>query len=147
MAFALTGFVSYGTNIVGPSQKRGIQRATLTITALVTDVALDLGDDSGTFWTDAQADTTYGELATKALSVLNRIEDQAAALWCVDSEQLLDRLQAAAAAGTSYTLSVQNKRPNLTFAAGQGETSWVIDLEWSLNNYIFPIVSSFGSIT
>lgn len=147
MAFALTGFVSYGINIVGPSQKRGIQRATLTITALTSDVDLDLGDDSGTFWTEAQANSTYGQLATKALDVLGKIEAQASALICVKSEQLLDRIQAAAAAGTAYVLTVQNKRPDLLFAAGNGETSWVIDLEWILENFQFPVVSSFGAIT
>jgi hypothetical protein len=146
MAFALTQFQSYGINIVGPSQKRGIQRATLVITATVNDVDLDIGDDSGTFWTEAQANSTYGQLASKALDVLQKIEDQAASIIAVKSEQLLDRLQAAAAAGTSYTLSVQNKRPNIGFAAGQGETSFQIDLEWILNNFQFPIVSSFGTI-
>lgn len=147
MAFALTGFVSYGINIVGPSQKRGIQRATLTITALATDVDLDLGDDSGTFWTEAQANSTYGQLATKALDVLSKIEDQAASLISVRSEQLLDRIQAAAAAGTAYVLTVQNKRPNLLFDAANGETSWSIDLEWIMQNFQFPVVSSFGAIT
>jgi hypothetical protein len=147
MAFALTGFVSYGINIVGPSQKRGIQRATLTITALATDVDLDLGDDSGTFWTEAQANSTYGQLATKALDVLGKIEDQAASLISVRSEQLLDRIQAAAAAGTAYVLTVQNKRPNLLFDAANGETSWSIDLEWIMQNFQFPVVSSFGAIT
>jgi hypothetical protein len=146
MAFALTQFQSYGINVVGPSQKRGIQRATLTITGLVTDVDLDIGDDSGTFWTEAQADATYGQLATKALDVLQRIEDQSSALIAVKSEQLLDRLQAAAAAGTSYVLTVQNKRPNILFAASNGETSYQIDIEWLQNNFQFPIVSSFGTI-
>lgn len=147
MAFALTGFASYGVNVVGPSQKRGIQRATLYITGLVTDVDLDIGDDSGTFWTEAQANSTYGALATKALDVLGKIEDQSTALLAVKSEQLLDRLQAAAAAGTSYVLTVQAKRPNIEFAAGQGETAYQIDIEWLLNNFQFPIVSSFGTIT
>lgn len=147
MAFALTGFASYGVNVVGPSQKRGIQRATLYITGLVTDVDLDIGDDSGTFWTEAQANSTYGALATKALDVLGKIEDQSTALLAVKSEQLLDRLQAAAAAGTSYVLTVQAKRPNIEFAAGQAETAYQIDIEWLLNNFQFPIVSSFGTIT
>jgi hypothetical protein len=147
MAFALTGFASYGVNVVGPSQKRGIQRATLYITGLVTDVDLDLGDDSGTFWTEAQANSTYGELATKALDVINKIEDRSTSLIAVKSEQLIDRLQVAVAAGTSYTLAVQAKRPNIEFAAGQGETTYQIDIEWLLNNFQFPIVSSFGTIT
>lgn len=147
MAFALTGFASYGVNVVGPSQKRGIQRATLYITGLVTDVDLDLGDDSGTFWTEAQANSTYGELATKSLDVLNKIEDRSTAVIAVKSQQLIDRLQAAAAAGTSYVLTTQGKRPNIEFAAGQGETAYQIDIEWLLNNFQFPLVSSFGTIT
>ena len=144
MAFALTKFVSYGYDIAGPSKKRGIQRATLTISATTADVDLDIGDDSGTFWTAAAADSTYGALASKALEVLQKIEDNALAFHRIDSEQLLDRIQAAAASGTAYVLAVQNKRPNLTFDAANGETSWVIDLEWLLNDGIYPIVSSFG---
>jgi hypothetical protein len=144
MAFALTKFSSYGVNIVGPSYKRGTQKALLTITALVTDVSLDLANDSGTFWTAALANATYGSVATKALSVLDKIDTVASALLGVKSQQLLPRLQAAAAAGTSYTLAVSGVRPNITCAAGQGELSWQIELEWSLNDFIFPIVSSFG---
>lgn len=145
MAFALTQFVSYGTDIVGPSRKRGIQGATLTITSLVTDVDLDISDAGGTFWTEAQANATFGQLATKALDVLQKIAANAQAILPpVRSPQLMDRLQAAAPSGTSYTLTLSNSLPDLTFDAGNGETSWLIDLQWLPNDFIFPIISTFG---
>jgi len=144
MAFALTKFMAYGVDIAGPSKRRGIQRATLTITATVNDVALDFSADGGTFWTAARADATYGALATKALDILNQIEDQAVGLMNIESEQLLDRLQAAAAAGTSYTVAINGHRPDITCAAANGETAWVFDFEWILNDGIFPVIATYG---
>jgi hypothetical protein len=147
MAFALTGFESTSAPIQGNSQKRGLQIATLYITGLVTDVDLDLGDDSGTFWTDAIANSSTGAMASIVLSLLKQIEARATALLTIDSEQLLDRIQAAAPAGTSYQISIQNKRPNILFAAGNGETVYQIQLTWLLQNFQFPLVTSYGTIS
>lgn len=144
MAFALTKFEARGINYSGPSKKRGVQQAYLKITGLVGDVSLGLGDDSGTFWTAALADATYGAMAAKVQAILQRITANAVGLLDVKSEQLLDRLQAAAAAGTSYTLAIQDHRPNIVFAAGQGETFYDLVLEWELNEGIFPETASYG---
>lgn len=144
MAFALTKFNSYGIDVAGPSFKRGMQHATFTITALVTDVALDLSAAGGTFWTAAIANATYGTLATNALVVLGQIQNIAAQLWSIKSEQLLDRLQEASATGTDYTVAITTHTPDITCAASNGETAWVIDLEWQLTDGSFPIVASYG---
>ena len=145
MAFALTKFESYGIDMAGPSKKRGKQEAKLTITALAADVDLDIGDDAGTFWTAAQADAVYGALATKVLEILNKIADNAEALLDVKSPQLLDRVQVAALSGAGqYTLAIQDARPNVAVNAADGELAWIIVLEWSLNDGIFPIISSYG---
>jgi cytochrome c551/c552 len=146
MAFALVAYHARGVDVVGPSYKRGIQQVVLDITATANDVDLDIGDDSGTFWTAALANATYGALATKALASLQRIVAQSAALVAVSSEQLLDRVQTAAAGGNGeFALAIQNTRPNITVNAADGETAWKVILTYELDNYAFPEIQSLGS--
>lgn len=146
MAFALTGSVARGIDIAGPNFKRGIQQVTLRITGLAANVDLDIGDQTGNFWTQAQADGTYGTLATKVLNnVFVPLASQVTALLAVKSPQLLDRVQVATlAANGEYTLAVDALGPNIAVFAGDGETSfWYIVLEWELNDNIPPIVASY----
>jgi hypothetical protein len=117
----------------------------MDITAAAADVDLDVGDDSGTFWTAAQADSTYGALATKALAVLQDIVSVSAALVAVKSEQLIDRIQIASVSGAGeYSLAVVNTRPNIAFNAADGETSIKLILEYELDDEQYPIVASYG---
>lgn len=145
MAFALTKYQAWPELLSTPIWKRARQFVELKITATVNDVALDIGTDAGTFWTAAQANATYGTLATSALAAIKQITGACDSLVRVGSEQLLDRLQAAAAAGTSYTLAIADHRPNITFAAGQGETAFTILLEWSLPDGNVGYKAQFGS--
>jgi hypothetical protein len=148
MAFALVAYHARGVDVAGPSYKRGIQQVVLDITATAADVDLDVGDDSGTFWTEALADSTYGTLATKALASLQRIVAQSAALVAVDSQQLIDRVQSATAGSNGeFALAVENTRPNITVNAGDGETAWKLILTYELNNYAVPEIQSFGSVS
>lgn len=215
MAFALTKFSARGIDIAGPSYKRGIQQIVLDITGTSADVDLDLGDDSGTFWTAAKANGTYGALATKSLEILKKIVAQSVALVGVDSQQLSTRnvlvaLDSAASVGGSatetltvtgllttdkilaativedganaayiqeaaktcaaagqyvvtfsanpgagaevrvlaqranYDVTIQDLRPNLALAAGSGETSYKLILNYELADGQFPVVASYG---
>jgi hypothetical protein len=145
MAFALTKFQARGVDIAGPSNKRGIQQVVLNITGAAADVDLDIGDDAGTFWTAAKADSTYGSLATKALEVLQNIVANASSLVAVKSEQLIDRIQIAAVSGAGeYSLAVVNTRPNIAFNAADGETSYEIILEYELDDKQYPVVATYG---
>lgn len=144
MAFKLTGFHARGVDVAGPSYKRGIQQVVLTIEATAADVDLDVGDDSGTFWTAAEADSTYGSLATKAKTILNNIVDQASKLVAVKSQELLDRVQVGTVSGAGeYSVAVQDKRPNIAFNAADGETAITLILEYELNDSIYPVVASY----
>lgn len=146
MAFALVGFHARGVEVTSPSLKRGIQQVVLDITAAATDVDMDIGDDSGTFWTACIADSTYGSLASSALTVLQAIVAQSAAFVGCASEQLIDRVQVASLTGAGeFTLAVQNSRPNLAFNAADGETSWKLILTYELDNFIQPTYSSLGA--
>lgn len=78
--FSLTKYNAYGFVIDSDVRKRAVQRMTLHITAANTDTDLDIGDDTGTFWTAVQADTTYGALGGKALATIQAIDDNVYAL-------------------------------------------------------------------
>ena len=220
--FALTKFNAYGFIIDSQIKKRAMQRATLHITAANTDTALDLGSDSGTFWTAAEADATYGDMATNALERLNEIVDNALVLnniggilpyqqqgvcssntlsYCdatvvtgsgltediacsglLTTDTLLGVTQkvkgddgyalnawAASAAGyitlswTSppgassvsrvvysratgycYTLTVTDKRPQITFVSGSAPTTYYVTLEWELSDEKYIIYADYN---
>jgi hypothetical protein len=66
MTFALTAFVADGQEMDEAVTKRFRQRAIFTITAANTDVALDIGNYTGTFWT-AVGGSTVGAKALLAI--------------------------------------------------------------------------------
>lgn len=148
MSFALTKFEARGVEIKTPSKKRGKQELVFTITGTTADVDLDLGDEDGTFWTDALADATYGTRATSVFAFLftaPAIVDQVAGLMAVESEQLIDRIQkAAVSTAGEYSLAVENHLPNIAVNAADGETTWVIRVHLELNDSIYPVSASFG---
>ena len=134
MAFALTKFSLQFEGTDSAGKYRGRQYATLHITAANTDVDLDIGDDSGTFWTAALADGTYGSLATEAQAKLQEIDDVVEDLMAVSGEAILARRKVAAASGAGeYSLAIQNARPNIGFFSGDAPTSYVVELEWLLS--------------
>lgn len=145
MSFSLQGFKAYGVRAEGATRQHVRQMAELYIVATVNDVALDISNSAGTFWTAALADSSYGSLASSALSVLTTISGIAVALRSVKSEELLVRLQAASPSGTSYSLSVSSHLPSITCAAGNGQTSWHIQLEWLLPDGREAMVSDLGA--
>jgi hypothetical protein len=145
MAFSLIAFHARGVDIAGPSYKRGIQQVVMDVVATAADVDMDIGDDSGTFWTDCLANATYGALATQALSALQGIVAQSAALISVQSEQLIDRVQVGTPSGADeYSLAIQDMRPNIAVNAADGELAWKLVLTYELNNFIYPVNQSYG---
>lgn len=140
MAFALTSFVLDGQKFQGPGPYRATQTAVFTITGTTADVDLDIGDYAGTFWAAAIANTTYGDVATTAKAALQKNDDQVQAVCRIYTPEIADRIQAAAASGTAYTLSIDStsKLPIYTFDAANGETSYTVFVEWLLNKNILP---------
>ena len=133
MAFAITRFRARMSRLDDVGRSHGLQYVSIGISALAADVALDLsGLTAGalsTFWTQALADTTYGSLAAQAQAKLAAIAAAGADLHCVQSEQLIPRLQVASApTGTQYTLGVTNHLPVLAFAAANGVTALTLIL-------------------
>lgn len=73
MAFVLTKFQAYGVEAEEAVNKRYGQKAIFTITALNTDVDLDIGDYTGTFWDAVDATDT----GAKALLAIKDIQTRA----------------------------------------------------------------------
>lgn len=141
MAFSLSKFRAYGLKTDGTVRKRAIQVLELHITALTSDVDLDVGDDAGTFWGDV--DATQMGVDVKDL-VFNRIVPQIESYLDVKSEQLADRLQVASASGTGYELAVDNHLPVITCAASNGETAWVLHIEAMLIDRVEAVVAEYS---
>lgn len=74
MAFALVDANFGKLEIPTAIKKRGLQYLEFKITrGAAGDTDLDIGNTSGTFWTAAIADGTYGTLATNALKEFTKI--------------------------------------------------------------------------
>lgn len=144
MTFALTKFKAWGDIVDGVVPKRATQKVYMVITAATTDVALDFSDAAGTFWVACLADSVYGGLATKALSVIQNIDDLVENLHKLQCEELFDRIQAAATSGTAYTLTVSAHTPILTCAASNGETTWHIEIHWTMIDGALPVTANLG---
>ncbi len=70
MTFALTKVTAYGTEASEPLQKRFVQTLILEGTAAATNVAYDIGNYTGTFWT-AVGSTLPGSVGLKAVKDIN----------------------------------------------------------------------------
>lgn len=146
MAFALTKLRTWGDKIQSATALRGTQVVELSITQLDTDVDCDIGDATGTFWTAAVADATYGDIATAALTQLLAIATQTLQILTVKSETLLPRLRDdSSPASTDYSLGINNHLPNIGFASGSAPTTWVLELDLRLDDGQFPVTTTIGS--
>ena len=74
MAFAVTSFEAYPINLDSAIVRRADQEFTMTITGTTADVALDIGNPVGTFWT-AAGSSTIGAQALAALQAIQLIDD------------------------------------------------------------------------
>lgn len=146
MAFALTSFFADGVKYQGPGPYRATQCYTFTCTGLTTDVDFDLGDYSGTFWTAAIADATYGTMATQVLQYLQDQDSNFLVNQRFYTPQLAGRVVAAAASGTAYTVSLNSTSllPEYTFAASNGATAYTVFVELQLKPNYLPSNIAFN---
>ncbi len=146
MAFALTSFLADGTPCIGASVEKAVQRVILTATGTTADIDLDIGDDTGTFWTAAIANATYGEMATQALATLQKVITQATTWQSVYSPEIdaSTQLRAAAAGAGTYTLTFQNSRPNYLFNASAGLLAYTVIIEYVLKPALHPVTLSYN---
>lgn len=149
MAFALTKFRAYGIRADGAQRAHVQQVASFTLTAAATDIAYDIGTTGGTFWTSAEANATYGALASAVKSLLltrlpGLLEDNG--LIACESEVLQTFLQVASgASGTQYTLAISSSMPTITFVSASAPTAWVLNLRWNLIDGAEALVGDYGT--
>ncbi len=143
MAFGLVGYSARGIDIAGPNYKRGIQQVVFNITGTASDIDLDIGDGTGTFWTAVGAT----DMGAKALESLTRISNQTAAILGWQSPQFIDRVQSAAAGSSGeYALSLGGLGVNFSIHTGEGATSYYVIFNLELYDRVFPEIMLLGSL-
>ncbi len=141
MTFALTSFCADGVQFNGPGQYRGIQTYIFTATAAATDVDFDLGDPTGTFWTAAVADSTYGTMATQVLQAVTGFEGNIQAVKSVFTPEIAGFTQVLSLAATdTYTLSIDTTTflPYYTFYTAGGTTAYTVFVDSLMQPNIQP---------
>lgn len=149
MAFQLHKIKAFGMEAEEPLNKRYKQHLVLLISALTTDVDLDIGDfPNGNFWSQVG---TASEVAQALLKTLREIQLKAEALDWVGGRGLIQKARvgpAAPAAGQyGYVLDPVNTFiPNITFAAADGVNIYVLTLEWQLKDNEAPVEVSSPAV-
>lgn len=148
MAFALTSFFADGVRFMGPGPLAATQSYRFTVTAAATDVDLDFGDATGTFWTAAQADSTYGAMATQVLSQVDRLVSQYSSVKSIYLPELIDRMQVPSSpTGTQYVsdgINADTLLPSYTFGASGGDTTYVLSVDYYLKPTLLPANLSYN---
>ena len=147
MSFAVTSFEAFGREIDEPLTSRFEQWLIINWTALVADVALDIGasvaGSLGTFWTAALADGNAANAAAAALALqtLQSISPLALNLLAAEGPTLSTKakLVTAATGGYSQTLVAATKTPSVAFFAGEGPTTGTIYIRWDLKKGARPV--------
>ena len=140
MAFAITRCVVTGEFNTDTVKNRGFQRAELYCTAAATDVAYDLSNSGGTFWT-ATKSTAPGANSLAAIANIVAIGGK---LIKVTGDFSQSYLRASATGTGAYTQSVTGNIPDIAFNASNGPTSIVIVLEWALPVSVMPITAEYS---
>jgi len=151
MAFALTDCKFYEVHSRSATRRRGLQVIELTVTRSADDdVDFDWGDIAGTFWANAVANATTGELAAKALSAYTgTINLRIAAL--VDQELTCNNgfsLRSASASGpTAHALTNDGTfpviKPVVTFANNAAPATIKLIATVALDNDSQPVTFSY----
>ncbi len=142
MTFALTSFFADGVRYMGPGPVRATQTYGFTITSAATDVDLDLGDATGTFWTAATANSTYGTMATQVLDRVNRLQSNYTYVKSVFSPELFPRevVSASPTGTTQMTQSIDADLllPDYGFGTTGGLTAYTIHVEYQMEPNMLP---------
>lgn len=101
MTLAMQKFEAFGTEVDEPLTKQFIQRAVFTFTGANTDVDIDFGDYTGTFWT-AVGSTEPG---TTALKAIKDIQIRARSFISIGGNAIAGYVQADAAITTVMSLT------------------------------------------
>lgn len=139
MAFALSSVQVYGIEAEEALNNRYSQRMILHITAANTDIDLDLGDYSGTFWT-AVGGTSPGSVA---LLAIKQIQELADGLLAIGGNPIRGKIQVASAANAGeYSVAMNGTNdnlPDILFDSGDAPTDYFLILDWILKPQQVPV--------
>jgi hypothetical protein len=147
MAFALTAAEFRSSSFQNPSYKRGAQEVVLTITGAATDTDLDIGDASGTFWTAAQADATYGTMAAEVLTKLQAAVAGTSYLrrWeCPELQAGAYAQVKSSPAANQYSTDIGTYGVNITLHSGDAPTSYHVILVYEMAAGQFPVTAAYN---
>jgi len=135
MAFAVTGLKTYGVAAYQPLNRQYEQVIQLDFTAAVGDVALDLGDAAGTFWTSVGATTNkavFFDALTRATKVSN--------IQCAEIQDTKTLVRSGVSvATTQYKRVTTIAGLALTQFAGEGVTAGTVLIRLVLQPGVLPV--------
>ena len=136
MANAVTGYKLFSIETSKAVSPRFIQFIELDITGDAADVAWDLNDSGGTFWTAAKATST----GAAALAALLNIAAGAVDVMEPVASFKRSRVRLAAATGAGdYAEGMTSGIPTFTFNAGNGPTAEKLVLGFLMPQGYVPV--------
>ena len=134
MSIQVVGYHMFGFETSKAVSPLAQQTLLINVNAAASDVIWDLGNASGTFWTSALADATYGATAATCLASLQNLDKSSAFALAPGGNFTLYRVRDTTPTSTGdYAISSwTNRTPNFTFAAGDGPGSTNIVLTWGM---------------
>lgn len=136
MAFGLTSIKAYGIETAEATRSKYLQVLEMEITGTSADVALDIGNTSGTFWGDV-SDAT-------AAAVIDDIYGKVEKHISLSVPELLAKTQILSG-GTVATTEYKVASPEstsfaITIFAAEGLTAYNLCMVWSLKDDHLPVV-------
>lgn len=130
MTFALTSVKAWTQVPAVPVANISKQLVRITFTAAATDLTVDLGTLSSTFYTDIAATQQGVDFKTLMTSI-----QAAAAVLSSNSElkspQLYPRVKVASLSAVGqYQPTIVNKCPKFVLFTADGDTSYQLEIEW-----------------
>lgn len=135
MAFGLSSIKAYGVPSYEYSGEKFLQVLELEITGTTADVALDIGDTSGTFWTDVSDATAAGVIDDIYAKVEKHISLSVPELLA----KTLVRSGATVATTEYKYASPESTSFAITLFANEGLTAYNLCLQWSLKDGELPV--------
>lgn len=144
MAFAVTAFKAYPKPIDQAVIKRFEYCIEMYITNLATDTDCDIGDTTtpGQFFTDAEADVTYGATATALKTLLNNLKSRIshADFTSETLETSYMRTCGAPLLGNEFqVVRFTSHIPELLFVSGGAPTSWKMTMNFRMDTGDWPV--------
>lgn len=135
MAFGLSRISAYGIETAEPVRGKYLQVLELQVTALAADVALDIGNSAGTFWTNVANTAARNAVASIWPKVARHISLSVPELFA----KTLIASGASTATGQYKITSPQSSSFAITIHTGEGLTAYNIALVWALKGDELPV--------